>query len=145
MPSRAREDDSWGQLDWVDQNDNFNVALSRPARTLRQNLQLVESLRVQEFRETNLRDASELQYIVVESGHLTASKGWLGWLAWCQSELRGWDVYDFATVIGIALACVGLILALFPVLRGGGILFPIGAAMMAFAAYGARHRDAYTD
>jgi hypothetical protein len=51
MPSPAREDDSWGQLDWVDQDDNFDVALSRPARTLRQHLRLVESLRVQEFMD----------------------------------------------------------------------------------------------
>jgi hypothetical protein len=145
MPSPAREDDSWGQLDWVDQDDSFDVALSRPVRTLRQHLRLVESLSVQEFRDTNPRDASELQYIIVESGNPTPSERWVGWVAWCQSELRRWDVYDFATVLGIALTCIGLILALFPVLRGGGILFPIGAATMAFAAYGARRRDAYTD
>jgi transposase-like protein len=64
--------------------------------------------------------------------------GW--WMA-----IREWDIYDYAVIAGIILSCLGFLFALFPQSRTGGILFPIGAALMAFAAYGSNEGDAYTD
>ena len=58
-------------------------------------------------------------------------------------DLRNWDKYDFVSVVGIILLAIGLIFALLPSMRPWGILFPVGAALAAFAAYGARRRDAY--
>jgi hypothetical protein len=144
MPSAARGNDSWNRLDWVERSDVFNVAPSRPARTLRQNLRIVEASAVDELRETVFEDVS-FQYVVGDIDHASQPAKWLVWLAQYHLELKQWDIYDIATVIGIVLACVGFVMALFPPLRSGGILFPIGAALMAFAAYGARRRDAYTD
>jgi len=52
-----------------------------------------------------------------------------------------WDGLDVAASLGIALLIMGFILALIPNTRNGGILFPIGALIMAIAAYAARNRD----
>jgi hypothetical protein len=63
---------------------------------------------------------------------------------WEFVNLSEWDSYDFVLVIGTILMLLGFVLALFPSLRAGGILFPIGTGLMACAAYAARRRDSYS-
>ena len=58
-------------------------------------------------------------------------------------DVRNWNIYDYATAVGVVLLILGLAFALLPSMRSWGVLFPIGAALMAFAGYGARRRDAY--
>src|SRR5205823_4544856 len=58
-------------------------------------------------------------------------------------DVRNWNIYDYATAVGVVLLILGLVFALLPSMRSWGVLFPIGAALMAFAGYGARRRDAY--
>jgi F0F1-type ATP synthase assembly protein I len=53
----------------------------------------------------------------------------------------GWDVSDFCAVGGIVAVLLGLLLALFPQTRPGGILVPIGLGIMAASAYAARKKD----
>jgi hypothetical protein len=52
-----------------------------------------------------------------------------------------WDQIDLLAVVGCVIALIGLLLALFPELRRGGILVPVGLALMAIAAYAARRKD----
>lgn len=52
-----------------------------------------------------------------------------------------WTVYDFLVVGGAALMLVGFLVTLFPDSRRFGVLFPVGAALVAMAAFAARRRD----
>lgn len=54
-----------------------------------------------------------------------------------------WSGPDFLAVVGITLALAGFVLALFPAYRAGGVLFPIGLALLAVTGYWARYRDSH--
>jgi hypothetical protein len=142
IPSTAREDALWERTDWVGRTDNFDVTVRRQPRTLKQYLRLVETPK-NESEVVTVVHLTDIWIAHEQQAFDQAVKS--GWLGRCLSELKRWDIYDFATVLGVVLACVGFIFALFPPLRSWGVLFPIGAALMALAAYGARHTGAYTD
>jgi hypothetical protein len=59
---------------------------------------------------------------------------------------REWDELDFLAAGGMLVLTGGVVAPLFPRFRKIEVLFPIaiGAAMMAVAAFGARHRGAET-
>jgi hypothetical protein len=59
---------------------------------------------------------------------------------------RDWDGLDVLAVGGMLMTTGGVVASLFPRFRRIELLFPIaiGAAMMAVAAYGARHSDGKT-
>ncbi|MGH6847090.1 MAG: hypothetical protein ACREC0_06540 [Methylocella sp.] len=52
-----------------------------------------------------------------------------------------WSGPDFMAVAGMMSLLAGFVLALFPAYRAGGVLFPIGAALLAATGYWARYRD----
>ena len=54
---------------------------------------------------------------------------------------REWNIYDFIIVVGTFLMLVGFMVTLFPDIRKFGALFPVGAALVAIAAFAARRRD----
>jgi hypothetical protein len=56
-------------------------------------------------------------------------------------EATGWDLADYLAVLGIVLVVVGLILAILPRTRSGGVLVPIGFGLMAGGSYAARKKD----
>jgi hypothetical protein len=57
--------------------------------------------------------------------------------------LQEWDEFDFLAAGGILITSGSVVASLFPACRKIEILFPIaiGVAMMAIAAFGARHGD----
>ena len=46
-----------------------------------------------------------------------------------------WSAPDVLAVAGIILALAGFVLSLFPAYRAGGVLFPIGLALLAITGY----------
>lgn len=56
----------------------------------------------------------------------------------------GWDILDYLAVLGLVASLAGLVLALWPATRSGGVLVPVGLGLMAIGAYAARRRDGTT-
>jgi hypothetical protein len=52
-----------------------------------------------------------------------------------------WQRLDFVAAAGGLAMAIGFVLALCPSLQFGGVLFPIGAALVAFVAYRVRGAD----
>ena len=59
-------------------------------------------------------------------------------------DWRNWDIFDYLSACGVVLMVVGFITAIFPSVRAGGALFPIGLGLMTLATYGARRRDTHS-
>jgi hypothetical protein len=151
MARTARQDNpTWETLDdWfvTEEPDRFNVALPRTPQTIRQNFRLVGGPLDRRTESANVpTEAAQFAYMVLnQPDNDTTEADQVSVISeWC-AEIKDWDRHDFATVVGIIMACLGFVAALFPTLRGAGILFPVGAALMAFAAYGANRRDAHAD
>jgi hypothetical protein len=60
---------------------------------------------------------------------------------WIDLDWKNWDFFDFLSIFGVIFVVIGFVFALLPAIRAGGVLFPIGLGLMAFAAYGAQRRD----
>jgi hypothetical protein len=58
------------------------------------------------------------------------------------TPLHTWDLPDYIAVLGIIVVVVGLLCALMPWTRSGGILVPLGFGLMTIAAFDARRKDA---
>jgi hypothetical protein len=58
-----------------------------------------------------------------------------------RNLIREWDKFDIIAAVGIIFLFAGFIAALFPDYRKFGVLFPIGAGMIAISGYAARGRD----
>jgi hypothetical protein len=54
-----------------------------------------------------------------------------------------WSGPDCLAVAGMISLLLGFVFALFPAYRAGGVLFPIGAALLAVTGYWARYRDSH--
>jgi hypothetical protein len=68
-----------------------------------------------------------------------ASDGGVG-----RATASGWDLPDLIAVLGAAIFVIGLLVALIPLpqTRPVGVLVPFGLALLAFAAWSARRKDA---
>jgi hypothetical protein len=146
MPSTARENDTWERLDdWVKQQPELGVALPRRPRTLRQHLQLVEAPDANGISNLITADVTiECQYIMPENSDSGHSTNWSESLISFQSEIKQWDIYDFATIGGVTMVLLGFIAAFIPSFYKWSVLVPVGFACMTLAIYCARHRDAET-
>jgi hypothetical protein len=148
MARAARQTDPWGRGsldDWliIEDPDRFKVALPRTPQTIRQNFRLIDRSPDRRIESANVpTEAVQFAYMILDQADDKASENgrFSLILEWC-AEINRWDRYDFAAVIGIIIACLGFVTALFPSVRTLGIFFPIGAALMAFAAYGASRKD----
>jgi hypothetical protein len=118
---------SWERLDWIDRRLDYELTINGDDAS--QTIIVEPEIVYIEIKPTAPNQA--MDGVSEEDGGAI------------DLDLRNWDIYDFVSVIGVALLAVGLIFALLPSMRSWGILFPVGATLMAFAAYGARRRDAF--
>jgi hypothetical protein len=135
----SRENGTWDRLE-LDVGDAFEVAVPPSRRTLRQDLSLIESAD-QEWKDDRHAFRGSRDGVISETGleqDALASNRSSDEIDW---NWKNWDIFDYFSACGIALIAIGFVTAVFPALRFGGVLLPIGLALMTLATYGARRRD----
>jgi hypothetical protein len=125
------ERSSWERLAWIDRRPSYELGINKHDDQPQQIVVEAEILSI-EVRITRAVKEEDITY----REPAEADSIDLDW--------KNWDIFDCISVCGIVLMIVGFVTAIFPALRAGGALLPIGLGLMTFAAYGARRRDTYS-
>ena len=125
------ERSSWERLAWIDRRPSYELGIDKRDDQPQKIVVDAEILSI-EVRVT--RAAKEEDSAFREPAGADSID--LDW--------KNWDIFDCISVCGIVLMIIGFVTAIFPAVRVGGGLLPIGLGLMTFAAYGARRRDTYS-